>query len=72
MRQGRRQPRQRRRKSFGLVKRQVEIYSWQKVVNELYKLLVLAEAFNVFNHTNIYSVNTTAFTYSAVGSGSFS
>ena len=30
---------------------------------------VLAEAFNLFNHTNISSVNTTAFTFTNVGTG---
>jgi len=35
---------------------------------ERYNLQVLGEAFNLFNHTNIASVNGTAFNYSAVGS----
>jgi len=38
-------------------------------VRERYRLSALAEAFNLFNHTNIYSVNATAFTYAALGSG---
>jgi hypothetical protein len=39
---------------------------------ERLKLSLIGEAFNLFNHTNISSVNTTAFTYSAAGSGSCS
>jgi hypothetical protein len=38
-------------------------------ITERIRLQALAEAFNLFNHTNIFSVNTTAFTYSALGSG---
>jgi hypothetical protein len=38
-------------------------------ITERIHLQALAEAFNLFNHTNIFSVNTTAFTYAAVGSG---
>ena len=33
------------------------------------KLSLIGEAFNLFNHTNISSVNTTAFSYVAPGSG---
>jgi hypothetical protein len=33
------------------------------------KLSLMGELFNVFNHTNVLSVNTTAFTYLAAGSG---
>ncbi len=36
---------------------------------ERLKLSLLGEAFNLFNHTNVSSVNTTAFNYSAAGSG---
>jgi len=38
-------------------------------VKEKYHLQVLGEAFNLFNRTNITSVNTTAFNYTALGSG---
>ncbi len=38
-------------------------------IRERFHLVMLAEAFNLFNHTNISAVNTTAFTYTAVGSG---
>lgn len=38
-------------------------------IHERFHFIVLAEAFNLFNHTNISSVNGTAFNYSAVGSG---
>jgi hypothetical protein len=41
----------------------------QFTVMEKYHLQMLAEAFNLFNHTNISSVNTTAFNYVAAGSG---
>jgi outer membrane receptor protein involved in Fe transport len=41
----------------------------QFVIRERVKLLLLGEAFNLFNTTNISSVNTTAFTYTAAGSG---
>jgi len=37
-------------------------------VREKFHLQFLAEAFNIFNHTNITAVNGTAFNYSAVGS----
>ena len=36
-------------------------------IGERLKLSLLGEAFNIFNHTNIASVNTTAFTYLASG-----
>ena len=36
---------------------------------ERVRLALLGDAFNLFNHTNVSSVNTTAFTYSAAGSG---
>ena len=36
---------------------------------EKYHLQILAEAFNLFNHTNISGVNSTAFNYVAAGSG---
>jgi hypothetical protein len=39
----------------------------QFTLHENFKLQFLAEAFNIFNHTNISSVNTTAFNYTAVG-----
>ena len=41
-----------------------EFKVWEKV-----RFNILAEAFNVFNFTNILSVNTTAYNYSAAGSG---
>jgi hypothetical protein len=44
----------------------------QFAVTERLHVQVMAEAFNLFNNTNIFSVNTTAFTYSAVGSGACS
>ncbi len=37
---------------------------------ERIRLQLLAEAFNLFNHTNISGVNTTAFNYAAAGSAS--
>ena len=37
------------------------------ILRENLRLQFLGEAFNVFNHTNISSVNTTAFNYAAVG-----
>jgi hypothetical protein len=33
------------------------------------KLALVGDAFNLFNHTNVSSVNTTAFNYTAAGSG---
>ncbi len=41
----------------------------QFAFGERVKLALMGEVFNLFNHTNISSVNTTAFTYSAAGSG---
>jgi hypothetical protein len=38
-------------------------------IREKLKLSLLGELFNVTNHTNVLSVNTTAFTYAAAGSG---
>ncbi len=38
-------------------------------IREKLHFQILGEAFNLFNHTNISSVNGTAFNYSAVGSG---
>jgi len=38
-------------------------------IGERVKLTLLGEAFNLFNHTNVSSVNTTAFNYTAAGSG---
>jgi outer membrane receptor protein involved in Fe transport len=38
-------------------------------IGERAKLSLIGEAFNLFNHTNVSSMNTTAFTYSAAGSG---
>jgi outer membrane receptor protein involved in Fe transport len=39
----------------------------QFTIRERMSLQFLGEAFNLFNHTNIFSVNTTAYTYAAVG-----
>jgi hypothetical protein len=39
----------------------------QFALGERMKLSLTGEAFNLFNHTNISSVNTTAFNYSAAG-----
>jgi hypothetical protein len=39
------------------------------VVREKFHFQFIGEAFNLFNHTNVSSVNGTAFNYSAVGSG---
>jgi outer membrane receptor protein involved in Fe transport len=36
-------------------------------IRERMRLQFLGEAFNLFNHMNIFSVNTTAYTYSALG-----
>lgn len=52
----------------GLVDFDVRI-SRDFALTEKYHLQFLAEAFNIANHTNITAVNTTAFNYSAVGSG---
>jgi hypothetical protein len=41
----------------------------QFTLRERFHLQLIGEAFNLFNHTNISSVNTTAFNFSAVGSG---
>ena len=41
----------------------------QFAIREKIRLQFLAEAFNMFNHTNISAVNGTAFNYAAVGSG---
>jgi hypothetical protein len=41
----------------------------QFAITERLKLSLIGEAFNLFNHTNIASVNTTAFAYAAAGSG---
>jgi len=38
-------------------------------IREKLHFQILGEAFNIFNHTNITSVNGTAFNYSAAGSG---
>jgi Carboxypeptidase regulatory-like domain/TonB dependent receptor len=38
-------------------------------ISERLKLSLVGEAFNLFNHTNISTVNTTAFSYLAPGSG---
>ncbi len=38
-------------------------------LGERVKLALMGEVFNIFNHTNVSSVNTTAFNYSAAGSG---
>jgi hypothetical protein len=41
----------------------------QFALGERVRLAMMGEVFNLFNHTNVSSVNTTAFTYSAAGSG---
>jgi hypothetical protein len=38
-------------------------------ITERVKLSLIGEAFNLFNHTNVSGVNTTAFSYVAAGSG---
>ena len=38
-------------------------------VRERYSFTIVGEAFNLFNFTNIYTVNTTEYNYSAAGSG---
>jgi hypothetical protein len=48
--------------------------SRQFAIGERVKLALVGDAFNLFNHTNVVSVNTTAFNYLAAGaaSGAFS
>ena len=41
----------------------------QFAVTERFRLSLIGEAFNLFNHTNVSSVSTTAFSYVAPGSG---
>jgi len=41
----------------------------QFAIGERVKLSLIGEAFNLFNHTNVSGVNTTAFSYTAAGSG---
>jgi len=41
----------------------------QFAFGERVKLALLGEVFNLFNHTNVSGVNTTAFNYTAAGSG---
>ena len=41
----------------------------QFAFGERVKLALMGEVFNVFNHTNVSSLNTTAFFYAAPGSG---
>jgi hypothetical protein len=41
----------------------------QFAITERLKLSLIGEAFNLFNHTNVSSVNTTAFSYAAANSG---
>ncbi len=41
----------------------------QFAFSERLKLSLIGEAFNLFNHTNVSGVNTTAFSYTAAGSG---
>ena len=41
----------------------------QFAIGERLKLSLIGEAFNLFNHTNVSSVSTTAFSYTAAGSG---
>jgi hypothetical protein len=41
----------------------------QFALGERVKLSLIGEAFNLFNHTNVSSVSTTAFSYAAAGSG---
>jgi hypothetical protein len=43
--------------------------SRQFTITERIRLALLGEVFNLTNSTNILSVNTTAFTYAAAGSG---
>ena len=39
------------------------------VIHERFKLAFVGEAFNVFNFTNIYTVNNTQYNFSAAGAG---
>jgi hypothetical protein len=41
----------------------------QFVIHERFKFAFVGEAFNLFNFTNIFSVNTTAYNFSAAGAG---
>ena len=41
----------------------------QFTLGERMRLSLIGEAFNLFNHTNVSGVNTTAFSYAAAGSG---
>jgi hypothetical protein len=41
----------------------------QFAIGERVRLSLVGEAFNLFNHTNVSGLNTTAFTYAAAGSG---
>ena len=41
----------------------------QFAIKERMRLSFVGEAFNLFNHTNIYSVNSTAYNFSAAGAG---
>jgi hypothetical protein len=41
----------------------------QFALTERFRLSLIGEAFNLFNHTNVSSVSTTAFSYVAPGSG---
>ncbi len=38
-------------------------------ITEKVKLAMLGEAFNLFNHTNVFTVNTTQYTYTAANAG---
>ena len=39
------------------------------VFREKLKLSLLGEAFNIFNHTNVFLVNTQQYTYTGAGTG---
>jgi hypothetical protein len=41
----------------------------QFAFGERMKLSLIGEAFNIFNHTNVSGVSTTAYSYAAAGSG---